>query len=222
MGTSNWQNISYNIDLIRNLNPKSILDVGVGFGRWGILFREFLEVWESGRYNGDWEREIEGIEIYRDYIKEYHRFFYDRIYFEDALEHLRRTEKSYDLINFGDIIEHFEKKDGRELIRLGMDKGKYVLINLPIGKHWEQKSTRENPYTEHKSIWYTKDFSRYEHKIIKNFRDFIHRDYNVILLSSGKIEFDKRFGKYFHIKNILKHRVGLKKIVTKIEGRKKK
>ena len=29
MSTSNWQNISYNIDLVKKLDPKRILDVGV-------------------------------------------------------------------------------------------------------------------------------------------------------------------------------------------------
>jgi len=75
MSTSNWQNISYNIDLVKKLNPKSILDIGVGFGRWGILFREFLEVWGSNNYSGDWERVIDGVEIFPDYIKPYHYFF---------------------------------------------------------------------------------------------------------------------------------------------------
>lgn len=44
MGTSNWQHISDCIEIIRDINPKTILDVGTGFGRWGILSREFLEV----------------------------------------------------------------------------------------------------------------------------------------------------------------------------------
>jgi len=53
MPTSNWQNISYNIDLIRKIKPQSILDVGVGFGRWGILLREFLELWEGVSLSGN-------------------------------------------------------------------------------------------------------------------------------------------------------------------------
>ena len=79
MGTSNWQNISYNIGLVRKLNPASILDVGAGFGRWGILFREFLEIWDGGKYDGKWERTIDAVEIYKPYINEYHRHFYNNI-----------------------------------------------------------------------------------------------------------------------------------------------
>jgi len=76
MGTSNWQNISYNIELIRKINPESILDIGVGFGRWGFLFREFLEIWDDENYSGKWKRKIDGVEIFPDYIKEYHNYFH--------------------------------------------------------------------------------------------------------------------------------------------------
>jgi hypothetical protein len=199
MGTSNWQNISYNIELVRRLNPKSILDVGVGFGRWGMLFREFLEIWESGRYNGEWQRIIEGVEIFPGYIKEYHKFFYNNIYIDDALNYLRNTEKRYDLIHFGDIIEHFIKKDGKELISLGLEKGKNVLINIPIGKHWKQEGTLTNPSEEHQSVWKNSDFTIYKYCIIKTFKDLNQRNFNVVLLSNHKIDFDKRFGKYFGI-----------------------
>ena len=70
MPTSNWQNISFNIELIRKLEPHSILDVGVGFGRWGILFREFLELWNYGNYDGKGKRKIEGVEIFKKNLTE--------------------------------------------------------------------------------------------------------------------------------------------------------
>lgn len=219
MGTSNWQNISYNIELVRKLNPKSILDIGIGFGRWGILFREFLEIWENGKYDGKWERKIDGIEIYEPYIQAYHKYFYDNIYIKNALEYLKETENRYDLINCGDVIEHFTKYEGEELIQLGIKKGKWVLITIPVGKHWEQDSTNENPHEEHKSIWYNNDFTKYKYHIIKSFSDLAHRNYSVVLLSGNKIVFDKRFGKFFNIKNILKHKLGLKRLVERIEKR---
>jgi len=221
LSTSNWQNISYNIDLVRRLNPKTILDIGVGFGRWGILFREFLEIWENAKYNGDWDRVIDGVEIFPGYIKDYHKYFYSSIYIENALDYLRRSENKYDLINMGDVIEHFIKKEGEELIELAMKKGKYVLINIPIGKHWEQRGTIENPHEAHKSIWYNNDFTKYKYYRLKSFSDLALRNYSVVLLSENRIKFDKRFGKYFLLKNILKHKLGLRKIIEKYENRKR-
>lgn len=221
MSTSNWQNISYNIGIVRKLNPKSILDIGVGFGRWGILFREFLEIWENAKYKGNWDRIIDGVEIFPGYIKDYHKYFYSNIYIEDALDYLRRTGSKYDLINFGDVIEHFSKKEGEELIQLALEKGKCVLINIPIGKNWAQHGTENNPFEAHKSVWYNNDFTKYKHNIIKSFTDFTLRDFSVVLLSGSKIKFEKRFGKHFYIKNILKHKLGLRKIVEKYENRKR-
>lgn len=221
MGTSNWQNISYNIELIRRLDPQSILDVGVGFGRWGILFREFLEIWDNGRYNGKWQRVIDGIEIFPGYIKDYHRYFYNEIHLTNALEYLENSHKVYDLINFGDVIEHFIKSDGEKLIELALRKGKCVLINIPIGKYWQQEGTPDNPYEEHKSLWYNNDFTKYKHHIIKTFYDLTLREYSVVLLSSEKIRFTKKYGRYFRLKNILKHRLGLKKLVESFEQKRK-
>lgn len=222
MGTSNWQNISHNIQIVRKLNPKTILDIGIGFGRWGILFREFLEIWENGKYNGKWDRIIDGVEIYKPYIQSYHSYFYSSVYNEDALEFMRKTENRYDLINCGDVIEHFTKKDGEELIRLCMQKGKYVLITIPIGRHWRDNPENGNPHEEHKSIWHNNDFTKYKYYKIKSFSDFTHRNYSVVLLSSGRIKFDKRFGRFFSIKNILKHKLGLKRLIESYDKRKRK
>ena len=222
MGTSNWQNISYNIELIRKLNPASILDVGAGFGRWGILFREFLEIWDNSRYDGKWERIIDAVEIYSGYIKDYHHYFYNNIYIEDALTFLKKTDKHYDLINFGDVIEHFTKPEGEELISLAMERARYVLINIPIGKHWEQKAAGENPYEEHKSVWYNNDFTKFTHYKLKSFNDLAMRDFSVVLLSNQKIKYVNRYGRFFGLKNFLKHKLGLRGIIAKYEKHRNK
>jgi predicted SAM-dependent methyltransferase len=222
MGTSNWQNISYNINLVRKLNPATILDVGAGFGRWGILFREFLEIWDGNKYDGKWERKIDAVEIYEPYIKEYHKYFYNNVFIENALSFLKRTENKYDLINLGDVVEHFTKKEGEDIIKECLSKGKFVLITIPIGKHWEQRPENENPHEEHKSIWYNNDFTKYRYYKIKSFKDQTLRNYSVVLLSNNKIKFNNRFGKYFYIKNILKHKMGLRKIIERYENGKRK
>jgi SAM-dependent methyltransferase len=213
MPTSNWQNISYNIELVRKLNPKTILDVGVGFGRWGFLFREFLEIWDDSNYKGEWNRIIDGVEIFPDYLKDYHKYFYNKIYQGNALKFLRNTDKYYDLINCGDVIEHFEKKEGQELIDLCLERGRYVLINIPIGKNWGQNGTPENPFEAHKSIWYNSDFTKYKNNIIKSFNDLSLRNFSVVLLAVQKIKFPNRYGRHFFIKNILKNKLGLGKLL---------
>lgn len=219
MSTSNWQNISYNIDIVKRLNPKTILDIGVGFGRWGILFREFLEVWGDNNFSGKWKRQLDGVEIFPDYIKSYHSFFYDNIYLENALDFLKSTDKKYDLINCGDVIEHFEKKDALEFINLCLLKSKYVLINIPIGNNWHQDAVNNNEYERHRSEWKNSDFKTYKHCLIKKFKDIELRDFSVVLLSDSKIDLTSAYGKFFKAKSIMKNKINLGNIVELIEKR---
>jgi len=209
MGTSNWQNISYNIDLVKKLDPKSILDIGVGFGRWGILFREFLEIWGERNYSGEWKRIIDGVEIFPGYIKDYHKYFYSNIYNEDALEFIKKTDKNYDLINCGDVLEHFSKTDAQEFVSVAMKKSRYLLINIPIGKNWKQDAINNNEHEKHLSKWYNSDFKRYKYHIIRKFHDVEMREFSVILLSKDKIKLNLTYGKFFYVKNLLRNKFGM-------------
>lgn len=219
MSTSNWQNISYNIDLVKKLDPKSILDIGVGFGRWGILFREFLEVWGDNNFKGNWKRIIDGVEIFPEYINSYHDFFYNNIFTEDALEFVKKTERTYDLINCGDVIEHFMKPDAVEFINTCLNKSKYLLINIPIGAKWEQGEVNNNKHEKHLSVWEVSDFKKYSNALIKKFNDIELREYAVVLISKDKIDLTKAYGKHFKKKNILKNKLGFKNLVSKIENK---
>ena len=217
MSTSNWQNISYNIELVKRLDPKSILDVGIGFGRWGILFREFLEVWGDNNFKGEWKRKIDGVEIFPPYIRPYHKFFYDNIYTGDAFDLIKKTKKKYDLINCGDVIEHFEKDKALEFINICLNKCDYLLINIPVGDNWEQGPVNGNVHEMHRSSWKKSDFTKFGNCLIREFRDIELRDFIVALISNRRIDLKKAYGKYFTVKNILKNRLGMKNIVSKIE-----
>ena len=206
MGTSNWQNISYCVNLIRKINPESILDIGAGFGRWGILCREFLEVWDGGNYSGKWDRKINAVEIFDNYLKPYHNYFYNNIYKQNATDYFKENKEQYDLIIFGDVIEHFEKQVAEKLIEDSLAVSKYILINIPIGKNWEQGIENDNIYETHKSVWYYSDFRKYKNYKIKKFKDYTYRKFGVILISKSKInlnsEYKKKYGKYFFIKKL--------------------
>lgn len=209
MATSNWQNISYNISIVRKINPRSILDVGVGFGRWAVLFREFLEIWDEENYSCKWNRIIDGVEIFPGYIKPYHSGFYNEIFIDDATSFIEKTNKTYDLVNCGDVIEHIEKNNALKFIDNCLNKSKYVLINIPVGKNWEQQEHQDNIYQKHLSVWFVSDFKKFRYRKIKIFRDLTFRKYAVVLLSNCKFdykkEFKKRYGKYFYLKNFLKN-----------------
>src|SRR6185436_19444562 len=90
------------VHLVRQLQPESILDVGVGFGKWGHLFREYTDIQDSERdparyQRGNWRVRIDGIEGCAAYLTDMHRFIYNEIHLGDALEILPRLPP-YDLI----------------------------------------------------------------------------------------------------------------------------
>jgi len=224
MGSSNWQNISHCIELIRLVNPRKILDFGIGFGRWGILSREFLEIWDKDNYSGNWEIKIDGVEVFQDYIKSYHSYFYDNIIQEEGYNWLKKCKTNYDLIIFGDVLEHFDRKTAEKIIELSLSLSKYILINIPIGDKWGQGMLNDNIYEKHKSIWKINDFKKYKYHNIKQFRDFSRRKYISVLISSYPFSINKllknKYGKYYKIKNILTNSLNLGFLVEFIRKRK--
>jgi len=152
------------IHLLRQLKPQSILDVGVGFGKWGHLFREYTDILEAehkpARYQRkSWRVRIDGIEGHRAYLTPMHRFLYNRIHVGDAAKLLPKLPR-YDLIFLGDIIEHFDKAAGLELLSEAFVKaGKAVIVSTPKFET-EQEDLCGNELERHRSLWSAKDFQK--------------------------------------------------------------
>jgi SAM-dependent methyltransferase len=160
MPSSSWKHISPTIEKIWDISPKSVLDIGIGFGKWGFLLREYLEIGQ-GRYNkSEWLIKIDGIEIFEPYILDTHRFLYDQIFIGDAQKVIDDVS-NYDLIIVGDILEHLPKDEAVALIEKIIKKGKKIIINIPLGL-WPQEEVFNNPHEEHISSWCIEDFEAYD------------------------------------------------------------
>ena len=46
MPTSLYTQITKILDAIVHTNPQSVLAIGTGFGKYGLLCREYLELWD--------------------------------------------------------------------------------------------------------------------------------------------------------------------------------
>ena len=153
------------IHLLRQLKPQSILDVGVGFGKWGHLFREYTDILEAerdpARYRREnWRVRIDGIEGHTAYLTEMHRFLYNEIHVGDAGA-LMKALPNYDLIFLGDIIEHFEKAAGMELLHDAFVRAdKAVIVSTPKFET-EQDDLCGNELERHRSLWNAKDFTAF-------------------------------------------------------------
>ncbi|OIO62389.1 hypothetical protein COT48_00175 [Candidatus Woesearchaeota archaeon CG08_land_8_20_14_0_20_47_9] len=159
MPSSSHYQISKIMNLVVKLNPSSILDVGVGFGKYGVLCREYLELGDGREEYDKFLRRIDGIEAFKNYITPLHRFIYDHIYIGDVLDLIDKLKFNYDLVLIIDVLEHLSKHKGRILINKLLEKHGSVLISTPryIGI---QKDVFNNPYEEHKAQWSRQELSR--------------------------------------------------------------
>lgn len=164
MPSSRPHHIPTVIRVLRRLKPNSILDIGVGFGKWGFLFREYTDIIASEddvpRYSKPgWKVRIEGVEGHAPYLTPVHDYVYDKVHVGDAISILKGMEsKSFDFVFMGDVIEHFEKPSGlavlKECVRLAK---KGVLISTPASLS-PQEAVCGNPLEEHRSFWRPGDF----------------------------------------------------------------
>lgn len=185
MGTSNWHNILFCIEVLMKIEPRQVLDVGVGFGRWGIIVREFCDVWFGRVLREEWNINIEGIEAFPANIDEYHKSFYNKIHLGDAKAILPTLKNQWDVIIFGDVLEHFERSLGEKILRWSIDHSSYVLVNVPLGVSWSQDDKYGNLYERHLSSWEASDFINYSLCRQALFLDYILRPFGSFVLSKN-------------------------------------
>jgi len=163
MPTSDPTGILPVIHDVMKLRPRSILDVGVGMGKWGLLFREYLEGWAHHRYSKpQWQLRIDGIEIYQQYLQPWHHEIYNNLYVGDIRNFQFDTQ--YDLVYMGDVIEHMTKQEGHTVLRgLG---AKWVIVSTP-NCPTQMKRRKPNPYQDHKCRWGLADFNPYRHVVLR-------------------------------------------------------
>ena len=153
------------VHAVRQLEPRSILDVGIGFGKYGVLFREYLDIWNAGDVTGirrdAWGTRLDGIEIFAPYLTPLHDYIYDHVHVGDALDLVDGLD-SYDVIFMGDVLEHFDKPEGKRLIgQFYQRANKCVLLTYPANAA-QRGPLLGNPAEAHRSVWRREDFDEYE------------------------------------------------------------
>jgi hypothetical protein len=159
------------IHLLHQLTPKSILDVGVGFGKWGHLFREYTDIRQAeknpSRYERkNWQVKIDGIEGHAAYVTEMHRYLYSEIHLGDAGELIKKLPR-YDLIFMGDVIEHLEKKAGFQLLQDAVARANKAVIVTTPRYETGQADLCGNQLERHRSLWTLRDFRCFDRATVK-------------------------------------------------------
>lgn len=122
MPHSSREGKEWSAERISELAPRRILDVGPGVGTYVDLLRPLLP-------GSHWT----GLEIYRPYVEHYaldER--YDDVLIGDIRAFDWSARPEWDLVIFGDVLEHLELPDARRAWRGALARSAAVLASLPI------------------------------------------------------------------------------------------
>lgn len=122
-------------DYLKNKFPEdaTVLDVGAGEGTYY-------------NYLGDYFKKMDAVEVFKPNIvnyeleKKYHKVYHANI---DGFEY-----DFYDIIIFGDVIEHLEVKEAQEVLKYAYDRCEEMIVALPY--RFEQDIVEDNIYEIHK------------------------------------------------------------------------
>ena len=137
-----------------------ILDVGAGSGAYGRLIRKVAPLVER------WNPAITDLVLHAcepfEMFHEKYKLpeFYNEIFPVKIQEKLESMEE-YDLIIFGDVLEHLEKEAAIEVFNRCKAKAKFVWVCLPIValRDWsrphnqEAREWQENILEKHLHLW---------------------------------------------------------------------
>lgn len=127
--------------------PLEIIDVGAGWGKYGLLAREYLG------------HAIDGLDVHPDPVLDFVRErIYRRFYHLNALTAPPAFWRPYDLVLMVDVIEHMGMEEGAALLgRLILFHCCRVLVATPK-VFFEQGPVGGNPYERHLSFWGWQEF----------------------------------------------------------------
>ncbi len=157
--------------ILKKIKPKKVLDVGPGHGKYARLIRSVL---------GE-DTIIEAVEIDKTYIKEFKlKELYDTVHncsIQDFVD--RNIDTEYDLVIFGDVIEHLKKSEGVDVLDFFVYRTKHIMVQWPHG--FVQNTWEGHRHEAHIAVWGKADFSNYDYK-------WYEQDFMRLVLINGYVK----------------------------------
>lgn len=158
--TSYHQAVSAIMDLVVAEAPSSLLDLGVGYGKYGVLCREVMDIRFKRYHRPEWEARIDGVEGFAFYRNPLHDYAYNQVYYARIEEVLERLP-IYDVVLMVDVLEHFPRPQGEAMIEQALAHArKALIISTPVDPP-PQADVYGNSLERHVSAWRPADFRRY-------------------------------------------------------------
>jgi len=127
-----------------------VLDVGSGCGTyWNLLHNDF--------------KLIDAVEVFKPNIEKYKlKQKYHRVYNMNIKEF---KYENYDIIIFGDIIEHLDVKEAQEVLKYALNRCKEVIVAVPY--ELEQDEVDGNIHEIHKQPDLTPEIMKERYSYLK-------------------------------------------------------
>ena len=184
MPLSIWLGLEDCLRLLTARRLRAVLDAGIGFGTFGQVLRQYLDVWEGRVAREDWQVRIDGIELIAERVLPHQYYIYDRVEVGDIRELVPQLARGYryDAILFGDVLEHLPKHDATTLLKTAVALARQlVLVRIPLGEGWRERGrTRAD---DHLSRWHVEDFANFVAEI--NIYDFHGHAYGQIAIDAS-------------------------------------
>jgi len=185
MRGKDWIAEFYNQHILFEGGIKTVLDVGCGRGMWAGCLR-------GPKDSATWH----GIEVHGPYLEQFktiHERLYDEIYNVNILDF---KWDNYDLVIFGDILEHLSLEYCQRVLRKAKEHAKYIVISVPLNAV-PHPAEHGNPYQEHKQDNLTKETVLKEYVVdiglvLHNFRSYhcgwLHNPLDIgVIIASGDL-----------------------------------
>lgn len=151
-------------ELITRIRPATVLDVGSGAGKYGIITR---------RANPS--AHIISVDT-EDYRSQFHiHKIYDECYVTDAMSFVENhLDRMFDLSIIGDVIEHLTKSRGLDLLHYLSYMSRHIVVIFPDG--YRQGALEGKESERHRSRWHESDFVFIEKRefVSEGFMRYVH------------------------------------------------
>lgn len=134
-GVSAFENERFVKDWVATIKPKKILDVGAGSGYYGRILKnsgvriDADEIWPASA----------------DYLRK--SGWYSWVTELNILDY-EYEKGTYDLVIFGDILEHLSLEDAQKVFRYAFMHANHVLVSIP-NSNYPQEALYGNEHERH-------------------------------------------------------------------------
>jgi len=142
--------------------PRSVLDLGIGFGNYGAVVRQWLDCGAP-----PWDTYLVGVEAWEAYRNPVWQL-YNLVVVDTIESFLDQQAGQFECVLLMDVLEHFEKERGAAIvdrIKQIVAPGGLFVVGTPA-IFCEQDAVHGNAFERHRALWTADDFRGRDFQLI--------------------------------------------------------